>query len=164
GAIVLAVALNIILFVAAFRVLTARDVSIRQVLGGAIVAAVGWQVLQTVGTSLVSHQLKGASASYGIFGVVLGLLAFIYLAAILLVLCAEFNVVRAEKLWPRSLLTPFTDNVQLTPEDRRAYASYAAAQRNKGFEEINVDFHPHDENQSADEEPGEPRKGPPVGA
>ncbi len=141
-ALVLAVGLNVVLFTAAFRVLTARDVSIRQVRGGAIAAALGWQVLQTVGTYFVSHQLKGASASYGVFGIVLGLLAFIYLAATLVVLCAEANVVRAEKLWPRSLLTPFTDNVQLTEEDRRAYTSYAAAQRNKGFEEITTEFHP----------------------
>lgn len=140
---VVAVALNVVLFVAAFRLLTARDVSIAQVRGGAIAAAVGWQVLQMVGTYFVA-QLKSTSASYGIFGVVLGLLAFLYLAATLVVFCAEANVVRAEKLWPRSLLTPFTDNVRLTSADRRAYSSYAAAQRNKGFEQVSVDFHPQD--------------------
>lgn len=143
GAAVLAVALNVVLFITAFRVLTARDVSIRQVRGGAIAAAIGWQLLQTIGTYFVSHKLKGASASYGVFGVVLGLLAFIYLAATLVVFCAEANVVRAKKLWPRSLLTPFTDNVHLTAGDRHAYTSYATAQRNKGFEEVSVDFHPH---------------------
>ncbi|MFL6073830.1 MAG: YihY/virulence factor BrkB family protein [Mycobacteriales bacterium] len=142
GAILVAVALNGVLFTVVFRVLPARSVTVRQVRGGALGVAVGWQVLQILGTYLVGHQLKHASASYGVFGVVLGLIAFLYLAASLVVFCAESNVVRAEKLWPRSLLTPFTDNVQLTGGDRRAYTSYAAAQRAKGFQEINTDFHP----------------------
>jgi membrane protein len=43
-------------------------------------------------------------------------------------------------LWPRALLTPFTDDVDLTPADRRAYAGYARAERFKGFERIDVDF------------------------
>ncbi len=142
GATVLAVALNVLLFIVAFRVLTAREVSVREVRAGAVAAAVGWQILQTVGTYFVSHKLKGASASYGVFGAVLGLIALVHLAALLLVACVEVNVVRAKKLWPRSLLTPFTDNVQLTDEDQRAYTSYAQAQRNKGFEEIHTHFRP----------------------
>ena len=41
---------------------------------------------------------------------------------------------RAERLWPRSLLTPFTDDVHLTQGDRKAYESYAVTERHKGFE------------------------------
>lgn len=141
GSIVLSMLVNLGLFLTAFRLLTARDVSLAQVRNGAIAAAVGWQVLQTVGTYFVGHKLRGSSEAYGIFGVVLGLLAFIYLAANLVVFCAEANVVRADKLWPRSLLTPFTDNVGLTTQDRRAYRSYAAAQRSKGFQRIRTTFH-----------------------
>jgi len=140
---ILAVLLNVGLFVAAFRLLTARDVTTRQVLPGAVVAAVGWQVLQAVGTYLVGSKLRGASSSYGVFGIVLGLLAFIYLAAILVVFCAEANTVAAQRLWPRSLLTPFPDDVQLTGPDQRAYSSYAAAQRSKGFQQILTKFRPH---------------------
>jgi hypothetical protein len=55
---------------------------------------------------------------------------------------AEINVVRERRLWPRSLLTPFTDNVELTAGDRRAYASYAETERHKGFENVDVDFDP----------------------
>ncbi|MGN6415725.1 YihY/virulence factor BrkB family protein [Flexivirga sp.] len=137
---VLAVLVNVLLFVAAFRLLTVRDVTSRQVLPGAVAAAIGWQVLQTIGTYLVGSKLRGASSSYGVFGVVLGLLAFIYLAAVLVVFCAEANTVAARRLWPRSLLTPFTDDVQLTEPDRRAYSSYAKAQRNKGFQQIRSRF------------------------
>jgi membrane protein len=143
-AVVVSIAVNIGLFLIAFRVLTAKAVTVGQIWVGAVSAAFGWQALQAAGTYLVSHQLKGASASYGVFGLVLGLLAFIYLAANLVVLCAELNVMRSEHLWPRSLLTPFTDNVSLTRADERAYTSYAEAQRSKGFEEIDATFHDHD--------------------
>jgi membrane protein len=44
-----------------------------------------------------------------------GLLAWIYLGAITTVICAEYNAVQARQLWPRSLLAPFPDNVELTP-------------------------------------------------
>ena len=38
------------------------------------------------------------------------------------------------------LLTPFTDSVDLTEADRRAYADYAKAQRHKGFQRVRVSF------------------------
>lgn len=142
AAILLAVVVNAGLFIVAFRVLTVKDVSISQIRTGAIVAAIAWQALQELGTYYVAHGLKGASATYGLFGLVLGLLAWIYLTAVVVVFCAELDVVRAKHLWPRSLLTPFTDNVHLTRADKSAYTSYAQAERHKGFEYINVDFQP----------------------
>lgn len=143
GSILLSVLINVLLFLAAFRLLTARPVSVAQVRDGALAAAIGWQVLQLLGTYFVGHTLKDSSEYYGVFGVVLGLLAFIYLAANLVVFCAEANAVRAQKLWPRSLLTPFTDAVSLTPGDEVAYRSYAAAQRRKGFQRIRSTFRRH---------------------
>ncbi len=47
---------------------------------------------------------------------------------------------RARRLYPRALLTPFTDDVDLTPADELAYASQATAQRAKGFERVEVHF------------------------
>ncbi len=139
---------NALLFIFAFRVLTAREISTRQVRGGAIAAAITWQLLQVIGTYAVGHALKGASATYGVFGLVLGLITWIYLGAVTVLLCAEINVVRAGKFWPCSLLTPFTDNVQLTAGDRRAYASYPATEQHKESLNVEVDFDqpdtPHD--------------------
>jgi YihY family inner membrane protein len=135
-----AIALNVALFIVAFRVLTARRVAVRQIRAGAVAAAVTWQALQWVGTLLLGQNLKGATATYGLFALVLGLLAWIYVGAVTTVICAEFNAVRAEQLWPRSLLAPFTDNEDLTPADRRAYASYAKTERHKSFENIDVSF------------------------
>ena len=140
GAIIITLVLNVALFTTAFRVLTARPVTIAQVRVGAVACAVIWQMLQWAGTFLLGSTLKGATATYGLFGIVLGLLTWIYLGAVTFVICAEFNVVRVQRLWPRSLLTPFTDNVDLTPGDRRAYTSYAETERHKGFENVDVDF------------------------
>ena len=135
-----AVALNVTLFIVAFRVLTARRVPIRQIRAGAIAAAVTWQALQWVGTLLLGHEIKGATATYGLFALVLGTLAWIYLGAVTTVMCAEFNAVRAWELWPRSLLAPFTDGSDLTPADRRAYTFYARTELHKSFENIDVSF------------------------
>jgi len=135
-----AIALNVTLFVVAFRVLTARHVAVRQILAGAVAAAVSWQALQWAGTLLLGREIKGATATYGLFALVLGTLAWIYVGALTTVLCAEFNAVRVGELWPRSLLAPFTDSPDLTPADRRAYTSYAQTERHKSFENIDVSF------------------------
>ncbi|MGI8761248.1 MAG: YihY/virulence factor BrkB family protein [Jatrophihabitantaceae bacterium] len=137
---VASVALNAVVFVFAFRVATARDLSVHDVAPGAIAAAVIWQLLQSFGVIYVAHVVRHASDTNGVFALVLGLIAFLYLTATAVVLCVEANVVRVERLHPRSLLTPFTDNVSLTLGDRRAYSSQAEAQRMKGFEEVDVQF------------------------
>jgi membrane protein len=140
GMLAASVNVNAAVFVFAFRVATTRELSIRDVAAGAIAAAVIWQLLQTFGVVYVAHVVKGASATNGVFAVVLGLLAFLYLTANAVMLCVEVNVVRVDRLHPRSLLTPFTDNVELTHGDRRTYGDQAKAQRAKGFEDVDVTF------------------------
>jgi YihY family inner membrane protein len=139
-AVVLAVALNIVLFVAAFRLLTVLPVTVRDVAPGAVVAALLWQVLQAVGTYYLGHKIRGATEVYGTFGFILGLIGWIYLEAVIVVLCAELNVVLRRRLWPRALLTPFTDAVSLTGADEQVYGGLATAQRSKGFERVDVSF------------------------
>jgi membrane protein len=131
---------NIGLFVAAFRLLTARMVPARDLVPGAVFAAFCWQALQTLGTTYLSRVIAHSSDIYGVFGIVLGMLAWIYLSATVTVLAAEVNVVRACRLWPRSLLAPFADGLPLTPADERAYVSYAQMRRHKSFETIDVTF------------------------
>ncbi|OBA60417.1 YihY/virulence factor BrkB family protein [Gordonia sp. 852002-10350_SCH5691597] len=139
-AIVASVLLYTIVFTIAFVIGTARPVSVRDVLPGAIAAALCWQALQTFGSVYVQRVIVRSSATNGVFAVVLGLLAFLYVAAVLVIFCLESNAVRVDKLYPRSVLTPFTDNVVLTPGDEAAYTAQAQAQRSKGFEEIDVSF------------------------
>lgn len=135
-----AVVLNVALLAFAFRLLTAQSVGTRRVLPGAVAAAVMWQLLQILGTYYFGHTLRNSTATYGLFGVVLGLLVWLYLSAFAVVFGAEINSVLDGRLWPRSLLTPFTDDVQLTHGDRKAYASYAQTERHKGFQTVDVDF------------------------
>jgi len=56
---------------------------------------------------------------------------------------------------PRSLLSPFTDNADLTPADQRAYTSYAKTERHKTFENIDVSFGepPHPRNHTPERHP-----------
>jgi inner membrane protein YhjD len=131
---------NLGLFVLGFSLLTSSRVPRRQLLPGALAAGVCWEVLQLIGGYYVRHALRNATQTYGLFGTVLGLVAFLHLASVLTVLCAEVNVVRARRLYPRSLLTPFTDDVTLTDADERSYEALATTQQTKGFENIDVTF------------------------
>src|SRR5450755_1033017 len=72
--------LNVGLFWLGFRIATAKEVPTRDLRLSAILAAIAWQILQLVGGYFISHQLANNSA-YGVFGIVLGLLAWFYLQA-----------------------------------------------------------------------------------
>jgi|SRR5580658_5856818 membrane protein len=133
GAVLISLALNVGVFWLAFRVATAAEVPMRDMLLGAVIAAIGWQILQYFGGYLIGHQLKTNSA-YGTFGVVLGLLAWFYLQAQLTLYAVEFSIVRVRKMWPRSIFPP-----PLTDADVRAYQMYAAAQQRRP--ELPVELH-----------------------
>lgn len=128
------------IFVAVFRLISLRRAKTRAVLPGAIVTAILWQGLQYVGNTYVREVIAKANQVNQTFALVLGLLAFVYIAAIMVVLGLEVNVVLRRKLYPRALLTPFTDNVILTEADQLAYSSYAKSQRHKGFQSVEVTF------------------------
>jgi YihY family inner membrane protein len=100
----IATALNLFVFGAVFRLLTTDTVESKALIPGVIVATVGWEILQVAGGWYISHEVKNASAVYGTFALVIGLLAWIHLGATFVVLGAETNVVRTRRLWPRSLL------------------------------------------------------------
>ncbi|HEX3736467.1 MAG TPA: YihY/virulence factor BrkB family protein [Solirubrobacterales bacterium] len=100
----IATALNLFVFGAVFRLLTSDTVATRALVPGVAVATVGWEILQVIGGWYISHEVKSASAVYGTFALVIGLLAWIHLGAMFVVLGAETNVVRTRRLWPRSLL------------------------------------------------------------
>lgn len=138
-----------------FRLAAARDHPWWYAAPGGLFVAVMWQLLQFASAAYVNRVLAETSSMNQTFGVVLGLIGLIFLAAGIAVLGIELNVVIARRLWPRALLTPFTDAVDLTEADQRAYASYAKAQRHKGFEAVTVTFEPRDEpaDESADPAP-----------
>jgi len=94
------IGVNVALYLAGFRILTPGSIPTHQLAPGAVVAGVGWTILQYAGTVLVGHTLRHANQVYGYFGSVLGLISFLFLAAELTVYAAEVNVVRARHLYP----------------------------------------------------------------
>jgi membrane protein len=134
GAVAISLVLNIGLFWLGFRLATAREVTTRELFPGALGSAVVWQVLQLVGGYIVGHELARSSSLYGVFGIVLGLLAWLYLQAQATLYAVEASVVRARKLWPRSLAPP-----PFTPQDRRSYELYATAGQRIAGERIRVE-------------------------
>ena len=125
-AIVVSLVLNFGLFWLAFRLGTAKEITWRQLWLGAAISAVIWQVLQSVGTNFISHQLAHATPLYGTFALVLGLIAWLYLQAQLTLYAVEINVVRAYRLWPRSLAPP-----PYTEQDRHALQLYVEKRRDQ---------------------------------
>jgi membrane protein len=140
GSIVLSTALNIGLFWVGFRVLTAREVTWRQLRGGAIGAGVLYELLQTLGGYYVGHVLKDASNVYGTFALVIGLLSWIYLGAHITLLAAEGNVVATRRLWPRSF--SFMIEQPATQADKRALTQRGKVEERRGDVTVSIDFAP----------------------
>jgi len=135
GGVLLAFALNLAIFLIAFKLLTAVEVTVRDMFPGVLTATVGWQLLQHVGGFYIDHVLKRTAALYGVFALVLGLLAWLFLGAVIVVLAAEVNVVKARRLWPRSF---FSD--PLLEADRRAMVSSAEVEERVDEENVEVSF------------------------
>lgn len=131
----LSILVNVAVFMLAFKILTEARVGWREVFPGALLAGLAWTGLQAVGNYYVGTRLRNASELYGFFGIVIGLLSWLYLAAQITLLCAEINVVRAKKLWPRSLsVEPQTE------ADERALTAHAKVEERAEGEQVQVAF------------------------
>lgn len=125
---------DLVVFLASFRLLTAAVLTIRQVLPGAALAAGCWLLLQAVGGVYVNQVLKGSSETYGGFAAVVGLLTWLLIAAEITLVAAEVNVVRARTLWPRSLAG------ELRLADEVALRGSAEAEQRDRRQQITVTF------------------------
>jgi YihY family inner membrane protein len=150
AAIVISFGLNIGVFWWGFRLATASEVTAREQFLGALLAAGTWQILQLVGGYIVGHQLAHSTSLYGVFAIVLGLLAWLYLQAQFTLYAVEVSVVRSRRLWPRSLAPP-----PLTAQDRRALVLQAKTQQRRP--EVKIDA------RIVEREPGPPDGKPPGG-
>lgn len=126
---------NFAIFFLLFKLMTVAEISWRDVMPGAIVAGLGWSLLQTGGNFLVERQLSNASELYGFFGIVLGLLSWMYLGAQLTLYAAELNVVRKTRAWPRSLSSD-----RLTDADKRVLARHAESEERVEQQDVRVRF------------------------
>jgi YihY family inner membrane protein len=139
-ALIVSLVINIGVFLAVFRVLTSHTPSWRDVLPGALIAAIAWEILLAVGGYVVDRQLRHASSTYGVFAIVIGLLSWLYLATNVTLLAAEINVVRARRLWPRSL--SLVSEEPLTEGDADALRQRAGVEERRSDEDIKVVFEP----------------------
>ena len=86
-----AIAINITVLLAAYRVLTARPLTLRQLLPGAVVAGVGFSILQLIGTTIVQRAIRSATPVYGDFATVIALLSWLSLHGLIALVGAEAN-------------------------------------------------------------------------
>ncbi len=87
---------NLGLWVWTFKVLGTRDVGWKALLPGAVVGALGLEVLKAIGAFYVPRAVASASALYGTIGVVFAILAWLLFFGRLVVYAAVVNVVRWE--------------------------------------------------------------------
>lgn len=120
GGYVLSAALDVGIFMAAFRILTTRATSLREVLPGALLSGLAFFVLQQLSALIISHYLQKAQSTYGHFATIITILWWFYLQAQITLLGAQLNVVLKEGLFPRSLV-----NAPQTPADHRVLEAYA---------------------------------------
>ena len=83
----------------------------------------------------MEHTIKRASNVYGTLALVIGLLVWIYLGGQLTLLCAEINVVRVRRLWPRGLVQP-----PFTEADQRAMRAGTLVEQRRPEQQITVTF------------------------
>jgi membrane protein len=144
GGVVFSLVVNVFLFLAAFRLLTAAEVKTRSLMQGVLLAAVLWEILQVGGGLYVNHVLRHADATYGVFGTVIGLLSWLYLGAQVTLYAAEINVVLSRRLWPRSLF-----NDPSTAGDEKTLTAIAKVEERIEGEQVDVRFGIPAENPSA---------------
>jgi YihY family inner membrane protein len=132
---VVAAAVYSALFWLAFRLASAGAVRNRELLLGAVLAGVAWRTLLALAGFIVTHYLRHAQSVAGMFGIVLGLLAWFALQATVTVCAIEADVVRARHLWPRSIVQP-----PLTRADEHALELAAETEVRRPEQRVEVRF------------------------
>jgi membrane protein len=130
----LSVGVDVIVMALVFLLGTSRPLRLAEVLPGVLLSSAGLLVLQAVGAVYVQATIERASATYGLFAAVIGLLSWLLLTGQLLLIGAEVNAVRADRLWPRSLGGALTD------ADHRALERAAAMAQSDSRQRIAVTF------------------------
>lgn len=130
---VVAIVLDIGVFLAAFRMLTDRQITFRDVLPGALLSGGAFWVLQQVSSFIITRHLHHAQSTYGHFATVITILWWFYIQALVTLLGAQLNVVLVHRLHPRSLGKKVG-----TGADRRVLESYAEERTYVEGEEVDT--------------------------
>jgi membrane protein len=129
---VISLIVNAALFFASFRLMTAGEVSSRQLRTGTIVASILWTFLQSIASVYLHH---ASSGHYGVFATVIPLLIWLHLGGQVFMYSAEVNVVTSRHLWPRSFFGPPTE-----PADQQARAALAKVEERSEGQHVDVAF------------------------
>jgi inner membrane protein YhjD len=97
-------ALNVAIFLTAFKFLPHVRRSWKEVLPGALIAGATFEVLKFLGTVYLDRGAAARSATFGAFATAAGLLVASYLLAQITLLAAEVNAVLAERRLTRQSL------------------------------------------------------------
>lgn len=124
-------------FLLAFKLLSEADHGWADLVPGSLFAAVGWFTVQVPGAYWIERTIRHSVGTYQNFAAVIGLLTFFFLASQVVIIGAEINVVRARRLWPRSLIAKYGE---LTPADERAYSAAAEATTRLPSQHVVVGF------------------------
>ncbi|MBT8203671.1 MAG: YihY/virulence factor BrkB family protein [Acidimicrobiia bacterium] len=124
--------ISILLYLVGYQLLTDKPLPWRDLWPGAIFGGLAWWALQTFGSVYITNQQQSAGETYGQFASIIALFAFLFLAAQFSILGAEISVVKARRLWPRSLVPG-----EFTEADLQAFADQAAStQQDESYEVI----------------------------
>jgi len=110
--IALAVVGDVLIFAWLLVRLPGADLPARVVLRGALLAAVGFEVLKVVGAYYIARVTH--SPTVGVFGSVIGLLVWIYLVARFLLYCAAWTATATERPEPPAEPEPATEAESMT--------------------------------------------------
>lgn len=142
---VIAIALDVGLFIAAFRMLTDREITSRDVLPGAVFSGIVFFVLQELSSFIIARHLRSAQSTYGHFATVITILWWFYLQSVVTLLGAQLNVVLKERLYPRSMV-----DAPQTEADHRVLQAYAQERTYQPQERVQARVERTDRSQGAD--------------
>jgi membrane protein len=89
--------LNLLVFMTAFRFLTRKPQSWREVFPGALTGAVAFEVLKYVGSAYIERGSQAREATFGVFATAAAFLVASYLLSQIILLSAELNAVLDER-------------------------------------------------------------------
>jgi len=137
----IAVALDVGLFIVAFRLLTDRDVSTRDVLPGALLSGIVFWLLQQLSSLIIFRYLHNAERIYGSYATVITILTWFYTQSVVTLVGAQLNVVLKERLHPRRLIP-----APATEADHRAYDAYAKERTYHHDQRVHTEIQQYDSN------------------
>ncbi|HEY7873604.1 MAG TPA: YihY/virulence factor BrkB family protein [Actinomycetota bacterium] len=89
--------LNLLVFMSAFRFLTRKEQSWRDVFPGALVGAIAFEILKYFGAAYIERGSQAREATFGAFATTAAFLVASYLLSQIILLSAELNAVLGER-------------------------------------------------------------------